>query len=154
MQMILMPIFQAFLSRHVDGIIWAVPEVGENRDWLNNPPARPGSSDCLSDHGAADKISRWFPSTIIWAGEWRWRICSSRVSAILGISPVRWIGGRHGSAWRPGKMPCKKLGLEVNENHWVEGNWSSASGAQAIEKLFQPISGNGCDFCRQTTRWH
>src|SRR5512140_93947 len=24
------PIFQAFLSQHVDGIIWAVPEVGEN----------------------------------------------------------------------------------------------------------------------------
>src|ERR1043165_3251304 len=27
------PIFQAFLSRHVDGIFWAVPEVGENRNW-------------------------------------------------------------------------------------------------------------------------
>src|SRR5512135_1363206 len=25
------PIFDALLSRHVDGIIWAVPEVGENR---------------------------------------------------------------------------------------------------------------------------
>ena len=28
------PIFQALLSRHVDGIIWAVPEVGENRNWV------------------------------------------------------------------------------------------------------------------------
>src|SRR5829696_7037190 len=25
------PIFKGFLSQHVDGIIWAVPEVGENR---------------------------------------------------------------------------------------------------------------------------
>src|SRR5512140_573228 len=25
------PIFEALISRHVDGIIWAVPEVGENR---------------------------------------------------------------------------------------------------------------------------
>src|SRR4030095_5539122 len=33
------PIFKAFLSRHVDGIIWAVPEVGENRNWVNDPPA-------------------------------------------------------------------------------------------------------------------
>src|SRR5690349_11853996 len=32
------PIFHALISRHVDGIIWAVPEVGENRNWLNNPP--------------------------------------------------------------------------------------------------------------------
>ena len=29
------PIFQNLLSRHVDGIIWAVPEVGENRSWVN-----------------------------------------------------------------------------------------------------------------------
>src|SRR3990172_6695379 len=28
------PIFQALLSRHVDGIIWAVPEVGENHAWV------------------------------------------------------------------------------------------------------------------------
>src|SRR5258706_2949985 len=33
------PIFQALLSRHVDGIIWAVPEIGENRQWVNNPPS-------------------------------------------------------------------------------------------------------------------
>ncbi len=30
------PIFHSLLSRHVDGIIWAVPEVGENRSWLGN----------------------------------------------------------------------------------------------------------------------
>src|SRR5512139_4035764 len=33
------PIFSAFLSQHVDGIIWAVPEVGENRKWVDQPPA-------------------------------------------------------------------------------------------------------------------
>src|SRR4030095_10475216 len=32
-------IFQALLALHVDGIIWAVSEVGENRKWINNPPA-------------------------------------------------------------------------------------------------------------------
>ena len=29
------PIFQAFLSRHVDGIIWAVPEISGNRSWID-----------------------------------------------------------------------------------------------------------------------
>ncbi len=29
------PIFQALVSRHVDGIIWAVQEVGENWSWMN-----------------------------------------------------------------------------------------------------------------------
>jgi len=34
----------------------------------------------------------------------------------------------------------QEAGLEVCENHWVEGNWSSASGSEAIEKLFQQYS--------------
>ena len=29
------PIFQTLISRHVDGIIWAVSEVGENLNWVN-----------------------------------------------------------------------------------------------------------------------
>ena len=28
------PIFQTLISHHVDGMIWAVPEVGENRSWV------------------------------------------------------------------------------------------------------------------------
>src|SRR5919197_4522085 len=35
------PIFHALLSRHVDGIIWAVPEVGENRSWITKQPIDP-----------------------------------------------------------------------------------------------------------------
>ena len=33
------PILKEFHSHSADGVIWAVPEVGENRDWLNDPPA-------------------------------------------------------------------------------------------------------------------
>ena len=29
------PIFHALVSHHVDGIIWAVQEVGDNRSWVN-----------------------------------------------------------------------------------------------------------------------
>src|SRR5689334_19098801 len=32
------PIFQTLLSRHVDGIIWAVPKIGENHNWVNQLP--------------------------------------------------------------------------------------------------------------------
>ena len=34
------PIFQALLSRHVDGIVWAIPEVGENRNWVGKQSLR------------------------------------------------------------------------------------------------------------------
>src|SRR5512140_1677790 len=29
------PLLQSLLSRHVDGIVWAVPEVGDNRRWVD-----------------------------------------------------------------------------------------------------------------------
>src|SRR5512143_1672391 len=34
------PIFEALVSHHVDGIIWAVPEVGANRRWMSQLPIR------------------------------------------------------------------------------------------------------------------
>src|SRR5512138_153794 len=30
------PLLQSLLSRHVDGVVWAVPEVGENRRWVDD----------------------------------------------------------------------------------------------------------------------
>jgi LacI family transcriptional regulator len=38
------PRLQDLLSRHVDGIVWAVPEVGDNR-----------RSDCFPDHAASSR---------------------------------------------------------------------------------------------------
>jgi DNA-binding LacI/PurR family transcriptional regulator len=38
------------------------------------------------------------------------------------------------SAW---KEALADAGLPVLDEHWVEGNWSSASGAQAVDKLFK-----------------
>jgi DNA-binding LacI/PurR family transcriptional regulator len=38
------------------------------------------------------------------------------------------------SAWKDG---LEEAGLEIRDTDWVEGNWSPASGAQAIEKLFE-----------------
>ena len=38
------------------------------------------------------------------------------------------------AAW---KDVLNEKGLEVRDNQWAEGNWSSASGAQAVEKLFE-----------------
>src|SRR5512142_711587 len=34
------PIFEALVSRQVDGIIWAVPEVGTNRRWMERLPVQ------------------------------------------------------------------------------------------------------------------
>lgn len=131
-----MPIFQALLSRHVDGVIWAVPEVGENLNWVN-------------------KSSLDFEIPIVHlTTKSRQKICVVSIDNYLGgqlatshlieqgyrhighiSGPLDWWEARERmSAWR---QVLHEAHLEARDEHWVEGNWSSASGALAIERLFR-----------------
>jgi len=129
------PIFQAFLSRHVDGIIWAVSEVGENRKWLNNPPADIEVPLVFITMEPRDNLfvvtidnylgGRMAMSHLLEQGY-------RKIGHISG--PLDWWEARQRmAAWRD---VLTEAGLESGDAHWVEGNWSSASGALAIEKLF------------------
>ena len=130
------PIFQALLSRHVDGIIWAVPEVGENRNWVN-------------------KLSLDLEIPIVYlAMEPKENISAVSIDNYLGgrmaishlleqgyrnighiSGPLDWWEARQRmAAWNDS---LKEGGFEARDEHWVEGNWSSASGVQAVEKLFK-----------------
>jgi LacI family transcriptional regulator len=129
------PIFQAFLSRHVDGIIWAVPEVGENRKWVNNPPADIEVPLVYLTMEARNNLSivtidnylggRMAMSHLLEQGY-------QKIAHICG--PLDWWESRQRmAAWRDA---LTEAGLESDDSHCVEGNWSSASGAMAMEKLF------------------
>jgi LacI family transcriptional regulator len=129
------PIFQAFLSRHVDGIIWAVPEVGENRKWLNTPPAEVEVPLVYITMEPRDSLSivaidnylggRMAMSHLLEQGY-------QKIGHICG--PLDWWEARQRmAAW---KDALTEAGLEASDRQCVEGNWSSASGALAIEKLF------------------
>src|SRR5512147_2338323 len=129
------PIFQAFLSRHVDGIIWAVSEVGENRKWLNNPPAdievplvyitmepRANLSMVTIDNYLGGRMAM---SHLLEQGY-------RKIGHISG--PLEWWEARQRmAAWKDSLTEAR---LDSNDSHCVDGNWSSASGALAIEKLF------------------
>ena len=128
------PIFQAFLSRHVDGIIWAVPEVGENRKWVNDPPAdievplvylamesRSNVSVVAIDNYLGGRMAM---AHLLEQGY-------RRIGHISG--PMDWWEARQrAAAWKDALI---EAGLEASDAHCVEGNWSSASGALAMEKL-------------------
>jgi LacI family transcriptional regulator len=129
------PIFQAFISRHVDGIIWAVSEVGENRKWIDNPaldfeiplvyltmePRKDVTVVSINNYSG----SRLAVSHLLDQGY-------RHIGHIAG--PLEWWEARQRmKAW---KDVLTEAGHEVHDNHWVAGNWSSASGAVAIEKLF------------------
>lgn len=128
------PIFHALLSRHVDGVIWAVPEVGANRNWT-----------------AHLSTERQIPIVYL-AMEPRQNISVVSVNNYMGgrlamshliehgyrfighiAGPLDWWEARQRmAAW---KDSLQEAALEACENCWAEGNWSSASGAAAADKL-------------------
>ena len=129
------PIFQAFLSRHVDGIIWAVPQVGENRNWVNHPPADIDvplvfiTMESL-DHFSIVSIDNYLGGRIATAHLLE-QGCR-KIGHICG--PLDWWEARQRmTAWKDSLV---EAGAEYGEQQCVEGNWSSASGALAMEKLY------------------
>lgn len=128
------PIFQAFLSRHVDGIIWAVPEVGENRKWVNDPPAdievplvyiTMEPQDHLSIVSVDNYLGGRMATSHLLEQGYR------KIGHVSG--PLDWWEARQRmAAWKDALI---EAGLAATDSHWVEGNWSSSSGALAMEKL-------------------
>ncbi len=129
------PIFQAFLSQHVDGIIWAVPEVGENRKWVNNPPADIDVPLVYLTMEPRDNLSIVSIDNYLGGRMAMSHLLERGYRKIGHISgPLDWWESRQRmAAWRDSLM---EAGLNACDEHFVEGNWSSASGALAIEKLF------------------
>ena len=130
------PILQDFQSRHVDGIIWAVQEVGENRKWLENPPLRfevpiVFLSMHPRKHTPIVSIDNYLGGRMVMA-----HLFEQGYRNIGHISgPLEWWEARERmSAW---KDSLKEHGIKVKDTHWVEGNWSSSSGAQAVLSLFE-----------------
>src|SRR5512143_2354843 len=131
----IVPIFDALVSRHVDGIIWAVPEVGENRKPFSSLPLQLGVPIVYitmeAQAGLASvSIDNYLGGQLATAHliEQGYR----RIGHISG--PLDWWEARQRlAAWRD---TLNQHGLEAGDNQWVEGDWSSASGAQAAERLF------------------
>lgn len=130
----IVPIFQGFTARHVDGIIWAVPEVGENRNWVNQLSLELDIPIVYMTMESRQRISvvsinnylggRMAVTHLLEQGY-------RRIAHITG--PLDWWESRQRmTAW---KDVLHEAGIEVEDHHWVEGNWSSSSGAQAIKKL-------------------
>lgn len=129
------PIFQALHDRHVDGIIWAVPEVGHNRDWINKNPLETGIPMVYLAMEPRDDIlvvsidnylgARMAVNHLLEEGY-------RHIGHVAG--PLDWWEAQE--RMRGWKDVLSDMQIKLEENQWAEGNWSSASGAQAIEKLF------------------
>ena len=134
------PLVQGLLARHVDGIVWAVPEVGDNRRWvggiLNDVPVpvvfltmqpRAGISIVEVDNYLGGVLATR-------------HLLEQGCRAIGHISgPLDWWEARQRKqAWQD---TLQKAGLPVGENACVEGNWSSSSGEAAFNQLLETYPG-------------
>jgi LacI family transcriptional regulator len=131
------PLLQNLLARHVDGIVWAVPEVGNNRRWveeiLNGVPVpvvfltmqpRPGISTVSVDNYAGGVMAT---RHLLDQGR-------RQIGHISG--PLDWWEARQRKqAWQD---TLEKASIGAVEGHWAaEGNWSSSSGEAAFEQLLK-----------------
>ncbi len=130
------PIFNTLLSRHVDGIIWAVPEVGENLNWVSRLSLDLDLPIVYLATKSQEKISVVSINNYLGGQLAMSHLLDQGYRHIGHISgPLDWWEARERkAAWSDG---LKEAGLEVKDEHWVEGNWSSSSGAKAIERLFK-----------------
>jgi LacI family transcriptional regulator len=128
------PSLQSLLSRHVDGIIWAAPEVGESHRsvaalvaevpvpvvLLTTRP-QPGLAVIHFDNYHGGHMA----TRHLLAQGYR------RIGHISG--PLDWWEARQRKeGW---EAAMAEAGLATDEGQWAEGNWSSASGAQAFRQL-------------------
>ena len=129
------PIFQTLLSRHVDGIIWAVPEVGDNRNWVSKLSLELEIPIVYLAMNSQENIYVVSINNYLGGQLAISHLLEQGYRHIGHISgPLDWWEARERmAAWRD---VLRAADLEAKDEHWAEGNWSSASGAQATERLF------------------
>lgn len=127
-------IFNGLLSRQVDGIIWAVPEVEENRLWINNysenqniplvyltmAPREGVTVVSINNYGGG----RLATEHLLEQGY-------RHIGHIAG--PLDWWESRQRmKGWQDTLL---EAGCKVADQHWVMGDWSPASGVENIRLL-------------------
>lgn len=127
-------VIDSLLARQVDGIIWDVPENNQNQEWaqqIGNLPVpivfmsmepRPGYSVVSIDSYLGAQMAT---RHLLDQG-------CKHVGHIAG-SLDWWEARLRLQGWQDTLV---EAGIQVTAQQWEEGNYSSASGAVAVEKLF------------------
>jgi DNA-binding LacI/PurR family transcriptional regulator len=132
----IVPIINELRSRHVDGIIWAAPEIGDNRDWVEEFPEQ-GNMPFVyltmepRDSKSIISVDNHKGGTL--AVEHLIENGYTKIGHIAG--PLDWWEScQRFKAWK--EIVSQDSDFDV-EQYWTEGNWSSRSGMQAMKALFK-----------------
>lgn len=129
-------VLDELIARRVDGIIWAVHEVGDNRSWINErrlqslPPVifltmepRPGASIVSTDNRAGARLAT---QHLVDVGR-------RNIGIVCG--PASWWEVRERLAGWSGALGA--AGLESSPPLIIEANWTAQSGEAAIKALLE-----------------
>jgi LacI family transcriptional regulator len=134
------PLLQWFQSHHVDGIIWAVPEIGDNRNWLEKLPAEVNIPIIFLTMETIDGISIVAIDNYSggrMATEHLLSLGRKNIGHISG--PLDWWEARERK--RGWEDALSATGIQPNDQMWIEGNWSSKSSKLAIRELLDKYLG-------------
>ncbi len=129
-------IVRELLSRQVDGIVWAVPEIGSNRDWIRKETSRPPvpvvflSMQPPSDLSvvAVDNRSGGRMATKHLLDEGH-----ENVGLITG--PLAWWEARQRRfGWQDA---LEEAGITIENSLIVEGDWTAAGGERGLRRLLE-----------------
>jgi LacI family transcriptional regulator len=128
------PLLQWFQSHHVDGIIWAAPEIGDNRNWLKKLPAEINIPIIFLTMETIDGIS------IVAIDNYSGGRMATEHLLSLGRKNIGHISGpldwweacERKRGWEDA---LSVTGIQPDDHMWVEGNWSSKNGKLAINEL-------------------
>lgn len=124
------------LSYHVDGIVWAIPEIGQNRDWIHNilpklsvpisflsMQGRPNLTTIAIDNRLGGRLAA---RHLIECG-------CQKIGLITG--PLNWWEARQRElGWREELLAHGRV---VDESCIAHGDWNSTSGEQCMRMLLQ-----------------
>lgn len=123
-----------FLSRQVDGIIWAVPEIGSNRDWVNTL-----FDDIRVPIIFLTSAKRETISTVTIDNYYGAKLATKHLlengrKNIGHISgPLDWWESQE--RIRGWKAALEDAGIKTEDRMMSSGNWSSRSGKKAFDQL-------------------
>jgi len=131
-----LPIIQSFLSRHVDGIIWAVPEVGQNHAWIRKQTSDFEIPLVFITMEPRKNISIVYIDNYLGGRMATSHLLEEGYKHIAHISgPLDWWEARQRKAgWQDALIDA---GISVRDAQFIEGNWSAESGGQGLEKLLE-----------------
>jgi DNA-binding LacI/PurR family transcriptional regulator len=129
-------VIDSLLARQVDGILWAVPEIGDNHSWVDERLEKipvPVLFVAMLPRKGITSVSTDNYQGAVMAIQHLLNCGRKKIGHISG--PMGWWeADERKRGWYETLVSA---GLDASEKHSVEGNWSPSSGEQAFIQLLE-----------------